>query len=721
MTYEHPSADSGIKKVEWRKIFNHAYKTSIEFNEGDALPHGSVVSSIKAITTSIGDSGSAARAIEKAVQNGQMKKSDGKYSVVYEGVGTGEIRKSLTEKLQTLMTNGEDAVIKAPTSSGKTYAASTTRWRSCEDTTGGQPVILFSGTTDARDDAFSKSESSSASAKCLYGRGDACPVARGDYDSDNDKGNSSITAPDGSEPSKWFRDMCNDRGLPLSVAHGEFKRRCDGQMPCCDADDCLSSTQWEGIPTNDDDEVEYDVLHATHNFAQVPRLIEDCNVIIDERPDFTIDLTTAELRKTVNSYLTEIEAPIQRWEELAVGLVGNIDTDEELSELEDALEAPDTEWFQDGIDAHALTPGIVKAIVSAKERNHGRWVGEVRHEYPVLNEGYDGPKHEVIIRVVIDSDYDVRLIQSIPDFYKARSVIGLDAHPTLPKWKAYTTTSIELEQIVSSEELHKWRRNQRDLHIVQVGDNKNTWTKKDYNHEKVGVICAKLSRKYGDDFRTGVTANAFESDLRRQLGESGVDSPDTIHFGAEKSVEDFSSERIGLIAGCISPSSDHIKDWIALLDKDTAPKREVYEYYQGQAWVGPDANVARAILGDIQRDGVLQACGRYARSPQDPDDEATVYVMTNVLPDEYVDEKIDDVNLLGKKQKQVLNYLLEPGRKETVSEISENISTDVSKKHIHSTLGELSEQPFLNIEKEAGSYNADLFSADYCPEGVVDI
>jgi hypothetical protein len=363
----------------------------------------------------------------------------------------------------------------------------------------------------------------------------------------------------------------------------------------------------------------------------------------------------------------------------------------------------------------------VKAIVSGKERNHGRWVGEVRHEYPVLNEGCDGPKHEVIIRVVIDNDYDVRLIQSIPDFYEARSVIGLDAHPTLPKWKAYTTTSIELEQIVSSEELHKWRRNQRDLHIVQVGDNKNTWTKKDYNHEKVGVICAKLSRKYGDDFRTGVTANAFESDLRRQLGESGVDSPDTIHFGAEKSVEDFSSERIGLIAGCISPSSDHIKDWIALLGKDTDPKREVYEDYQGQAWVGPDANVARAILGDIQRDGVLQACGRYARSPQDPDDEATVYVMTNVLPDEYVDEKIEDVNLLGKKQKQILSHLAESDGQETVSEIEEKISISVSIKHINTTLRGHLDQPFLDIEQEAGQGNGDLFSTDYCPNGTVNI
>jgi hypothetical protein len=492
-------------------------------------------------------------------------------------------------------------------------------------------------------------------------------------------------------------------------------------MPCCDEDDCRSSTQWEGIPINDDDEVRYDVLHATHNFAQVPRLVEDCNVIIDERPDFTIDMTKIELEKTVNSYLTEIDAPIQRWEDLAVRVVGGIGTDEALSEVRDTLEAPDAEWFQCNSDAHALTPGIVKALISAEERNHDRWVGEVRHEYPVLNGGYDGPKHEVIIRIVIDDDYRLRLIQSIPDFYEARSVVGLDAHPTMPKWKAYTTPSIDSEQIVSSENLHRWRRNQRDLHIVQVGDNKNTWTNNGYNHNKVGIICDELSRKYGDDFRTGVTANTFESDLHDQLCDSGIDSPDTIHFGAEKSIEDFSSERIGLIAGCISPSSDHIKDWLALFDKSAIPKREIDEDYRGQSWVGPDADLAESILGDIQRDGVLQACGRYARSPQDPDDEATVYVMTNVLPDEYVDEKIDDVIPFGKKQKQILSHLVESGGQETASEIKERIPISVSKNHIYTTFRKFSDQPFLNVEEEAGPYNAHLFSADYAPSGVLDI
>ncbi|MFK5605312.1 hypothetical protein [Haloferax volcanii] len=683
---------------------------------GDALKHGNLVAALRNSNNASGNA-TAGRIIREAVASNKLRQTEDGYKIVRDGPGTGDIRKSLKTKLRTLMRNGDNGVIRSPTSSGKTHTPSTTRWRSHPEITDGQPVILLSGTTDAREDAVAKSKKSYATAEVLYGRNDACPLARGEYDSNNEAGNAAIRSPDGSEPSEWFNTMCEKRGLHVSVAHGKFAREYSGTLPCCEnGEDCPSMTQWTDIPRNDDGEVDYDVLHATHQFARVPQLIEDCNLIIDERPDFSLSLSSGRLREIVSSYLKEIDAPVKTWEDLMVGITGNFDVD--LCPLHNALREPDTDWFTTDPNSHALAPGIVEAIVTAERRVHGRWVGQTDYKYPTLNSNHEGPEQKVTICVVFDKYNEIRLLQAIPDFSKARSVIGLDAHPTMPKWKANTVPGIEMERIVDTDHLHDWRRNQRNLTIVQVGNNKNSWTRKGYNHSKVRVLCNALRKKYGDKFATGITSKKFVEGLEEQLTNAGVDTPDTIYFGNEKSVDNFDSEQVGLVAGCISPSSDGIKDWVALLDNDATPKRDAVDGYQGQEWVGEDAEVAEEILADVREKKVLQACGRYARSPQQPDNGATVYVLTNVLPDAYVDKEVDDVDGFGPKEKQILDYVVSHGGV-TPKTIEENI--DSSRKHIHTTLNKCRGSSWMQVDENAGPYNADIFYADYCPEGLVDV
>jgi len=710
------SNDIDAQNINWESVFNLAINRSLKFESGDALRHGNLVAALKTAGKA-SNNATAGKAIRQAVMDDEIQEIENGYKIVRDGPGTGDIRQSLKRKLQEIMKNEGSGVIQSPTSSGKTYTPSTRRWRLHSDITGDQPVILFSGTTDARDEAVKKSRDSWVSSEVLKGRTDACPLARGDYDSDNELGNTAIRSPDRTEPSEWFDKMCDDRGLPVSVAHGEFERAYEGELPCCEDNDCPSSTQWTDIPRNDRKDHDYDILHATHPFAQVPQLIDGCNLILDERPDFTLNMTTDGLRKKIKRYFTEIDAQIQTWEDLVVNIVqgtGDID----LDQLREELEVPDTDWFRYNREAHALTPGIVEAIIHAEERNHDRWVGETRYTFPTLIPNYDGPEHEVILRIVFDSEYHVRLLQAIPDFTEARSVIGLDAHPTMPKWKANTLSSIEKNQIINSDDNHKWRRNQRNLTIVQVGDNKNTWTKKDFSDPKVRILCDELRHKYENGFRTGITAKRFTKDLQQHLTNAGVDSPDTLYFGNEKSVEDFDSEQAGLVAGCISPSSDHIKDWIALLDKDAKPKRDVEDSYQGQKWVGEDADVAEELLADIRENGVLQACGRYARSPQQPDDGAIVYVLTNVLPDEYADKQVDDVSVFGKKEMQILDYVLSH---DGVTPNRIDQETDASRKHVHDTLNKCRDYSWLHVDENAGEYNADVFYADRRPDGLVEV
>lgn len=663
--------------------------------------------------------------LDEALRNDELSKTDSGFKINRDGPGTGELRHALNSELRSAMKYAEDVVIQSPTSSGKTYTSSTTQWQSCPEITGGQPVIFLSGTIEARDDAIRKSRDSSVSCEVLKGRKEACSLAGGKYDSDNDEGNVPVSAPDGGEPSEWFNTMCGTRGLPLSVSHGIFEHAHDDKLPCSEQGECPTSGQWNVIPRDGDGNYDYDVLHATHQFARVPQLRNNCNLIIDEQPDFSLDISTDRIRRIVRSYLNEIEAPIRAWEPLLVSKTSPIDAD--LGDIYEALEMPDSEWFKRGDNAHLLAPGITEAIVTAEERSNDRWVGTTWYTCPDLNPRHDSPGQEVLIRIVIDGDdstdgkNDVRLLQTIPDFGQARCVIGLDAYPTMPKWRGNTLPTIEKTQIIGGEELHKWRRNQRNLQIIQVGDNKNSWTNAANatpSEDKVAAACDELRHEYGDDFQSGITTMDFEEKFIEVMKQVGIEEPLTTYHGRTKSINTFRDHSIGLIAGCISPSDEDIKDWMALMGQIATPEREVNEGNpEGQTWVGPDADVAHELIEDVRAKNVLQACGRYARSPKDPDDWADVYALTNVLPDEYVDEKREDVQVFGRKQKEILSYLTEVDGKAPAYEITEE--TSAGKRHVHKTIREFRDLGLIETEEVEGSANVHL--AGRCAKGYLEV
>jgi hypothetical protein len=728
------TSSTNAQSPDWRSAFNHGYDNSSVFEQGDPLPHSTLVSALQA-TENIQSRSEATNAIRQAVRDDELDKFPGelypdefgnRYKIKRgDYPGTGELRQRLDARLRSAMQNRENVVIRSPTSSGKTHIPSTTRWRDYPDVTGDKPVVVLHGTTDARNDAFGKSEASYATPQVLRGREDedrgGCPLARGDYDSNNDKRNTPLVAPDGGEPSEWFETMCNDRGLPLSVAHSVFEQDHPGESPCCAGDDdCQSSTQWDGIPRSDNGEIYYDVLHATHQLARVPQLIEDCNVIIDEEPDFEMNLSTERVRKSVTSYLQEINAPVESWERLVMVVTGKAGAD--IGRLREYVNEanPDRGWFQNGDDAHALTPGIVRALLNAEEREHSRWFGQTHYTYPELIPGHDSPDHEIILRIVFDSSYEIKTLQAVPDFSRARCVIGLDAHPTKSKWQMNTLRDIKTDKLVEGEKLHEWRRKERNLKIVQVGDDKYSWTRGNSNEDKVTVLCDELRRRYEEGFQSGITALRCEKTLKGCMKRAGVENPDTIHYNKEKSVNTFEDYPVGLVAGCISPSDDDIKDWLALLDKEATPRREADGNCKGQEYVGTDADVADELLKSVCQTGVLQAVGRYARSPRDPDGGATVYVLTNVLPDEYVDKKIEGVKVFGEKQQQILDYAFNSPDGVTVQEVTEN--TDATRQHVNDTLKKCCSCSWVDAEEDDDRrQNPTVYDVTRCPKGLVDM
>lgn len=280
---------------------------------------------------------------------------------------------------------------------------------------------------------------------------------------------------------------------------------------------------------------------------------------------------------------------------------------------------------------------------------------------------------------------------------------------------------MDFEKIVGDDERQEWRRKVRGLEIVQVGTNKYSWTRKGFSHDKVRALCEELRHRFGEEFSSGITSYKFEDDLQDCMRDVGIDEPTTEHYNNLKSIETFENESVGLVAGCISPDAEQIKDWLALLGKDATPRREVDEEYKGQQWVGPDADVALELLRDVRERKILQACGRYARNPDDPDSGATVYVLTNQVPGEYVNRSVADIQVLGDKQRNILTHIRERDGV-SVYELRNLENIESTEQHIHGTMDICAEQEWMDMDEETDRpYSRRVFYADRVPLGIVEL
>lgn len=619
-------------------------------------------------------------------------------------ISTEKVRSKLKSAISSALTEAENTVVRAPTSAGKSYTVATTSWKESPQVTGGSPVVHLSGTSNARDSAAQKNGNSPATSATLKGRHDLCPLANG--------GHPEIRTHGGKCPQEWFDEMCGNRGVPFSVAHNLLDEQTDDDLPCTP---CPAITQWRGVPRTEDGDPAQDVIFGTHEIGRVPALINGCNVVIDEQPDYTRNLDVGDIRASVTQYLRKQDVPEDTWEGF---VTTRLDSDVN-TRMRHKFSEPNRDWFLNDDDAHILAPGIVQAILQADLACHNRWVGETVYEYPDLNPHTDSLNYQVRIKIVLDKNYDIKILQVRPDFSKARCVIGLDAFPTKPKWRANVLDQISFQQILSREEEQAWRKFERDLRIIQVGDNKNSWTNRGFNEQKMSGLIAELRYQCHNEFRSVITSKTFETETRNIMQRHGVGDPLSEHYGAEKSIESFSDESIGLVAGCISPSSESVKDWLALLEKEATPKRERDDdYTRGQKWVGSNQDIAHALIQDVREQHVLQAVGRFARSPCDSEDGASVYVMTNVLPDYWVDETVADVDVLEPKQREIVSALSD-GNGLTASEIEKSVSA--SRKHVYDTLDQIESQDWISVKQGAGNYNADVHDATRNPDWLVDL
>jgi hypothetical protein len=651
---------------------------------------------------------------------------------------TKDAREELRNQIFETMRHGDVKVLDAPTALGKSYTVATEPWLRRSGVTGDQPVIHTHETREARDQAAEQSDSAGRNHITLKGRSEACPVAGGEHNPDTK--HMTVTM-NGAPASEWFRQVCEGRGLPFSVAHKYLDDHNDQgvDLPCCaeDGDQCPAIAQWNGVPRNDDGEPAADVIHCTHGFAHVPSLRNMTNVIFDERPEFKTDLAHERVRTAVAAYLTAANAPVDTWEQFVTAALEGDDPNEhgEHATIRDALDhEPDREWYLESDGAHTLAPALTRAIYyalkpddedegegegegdSAQDAN-GRYSATVSHEPPRLDAdaSNDDGWNRTWLTVVLDENNTVRTVRNAPDFSGSRSVIGLDAHPSMTQWQRNTHPDIRIRPILDPTERALWRRYERGLLTIGVGEATRPFTSGEYFDEDGSrAFFAALRDQFGEDFRTAITAASVEHDTEQILHDVGVENPDTMHYGEEKSRNDFGDENVGALNGCIDPGDDFVLDLLAEAGLDATPETTTDEdgtehRAHGRGFTGPDADAANEILASVREQHIAQSAGRYARNADDPDDQAIVFVRTDAAPTGFLDMHVPGVvRPRTDTQRDIISTLRERPHA-TAGELADAV--ECSKEHVRTTLSDLADEDVVDVRERAGDHGAHLYRA----------
>jgi hypothetical protein len=685
---------------------------------------------------------------------------------------TDEVRERIDDSVRGALEAEGYTVLDAPTSAGKTHTVASTEWANLleapEEVTGDRPVVLFCSTCDARDEAVAMAEDADIDVKVLFGYKEACSVGGGSHDPDPDS-ESDIEGLwiKGSTASEWFEHRIEHRGIAASAVHAKAESLAEfgyvatnrqaslagegdvRELPCCEEPyDCTLRTQWPEDGFTTDDGPRYDLVVATDPFAFVPSLRAETNVINDEQPDFENDLGDDQerVRQIVTACLGAIDGPdeVSTYEDLlSVGRQSN-DGHRELGkpssqvrkELTHGLDRGlEREWYFGAENAHTLAPALARALwyaASTDPDENGRRNATVPHHPPRLDadaRDADG-WNRTWVTVVIDEENEVQTIREAPDFSTARSVVGLDAWPNSWLWQRNVHPDMTVERVLDTDERALWRRIERGLTVIGVGDatrpagNDGKW----FTEEHAEAIIQQLRAEFGDQFSKAGCASAIEGRVRQLLVDVGVPESDigTMHFGEEKSRNDFADEAVGLVYGCIDPGDDYVLDLLAECGLDARPTmtecptcegggcagdrgcHDGQRRETGREFDGPDADHASELLGSVRENHVAQMTGRFGRDLPDGQN-ALAFVATDACPPGLVDVTVPGVTWLARpsqKQRELVEHVRDhPGT--TASEAAKSVGC--SRQHAHGVFRALLEQNKATVSRGSGDFGADEY------------
>lgn len=593
----------------------------------------------------------------------------------------------LKNTLYTSLENGDDVIIEAQTGLGKTYTTATSSWRDLPEVTGGKPIIHISGTRKTRDEAAEMSRSADLKCKVVKNRMELCPVARGDHDED-------LSPVDGKPVSEWITHKCDTEQVFFKQVHQHLHEKF-GEIPC--GGSCKAIRSWDTLTKTDRGSPRYDIVHTTSRFLHIPELVEDANIIFDEQPNYSVNFDQENLRRTANQLLREYAERTGKdqyhWEQLMIAV-----QEQDRQILDDFRLILDDHkfqnpWYQVGPEVNRLTDTILRAISVARPVEGGFCVGKVDR-----------------CSVVIDDMNTIKSIWDVPDLSSARCIIGLDGHPSPQRWKLETGVDFAVQNALTDSEDTWWRRNQRQLHVIQIGDQSNSLTRGWRGNAEAGAeaIIKSVYEKHGDDFKTCICPKSVETDVLQMMERTGIQNARTLSFGAIKSRNDFEGEQVGLVLGRIDLGTANVLAMASLLDLDVQLLSYEERNHTNEPFVGPDSDRAAELWNSVRQSETLQAVGRYARAVRDPEDSATVYVWTNVLSSEWIDQSVSGVTgYVTKTVRDIEQMVRESTKPVTKKMVAEKVG--VSGPYAWEILNRMCEQGIASVSHGTGPYGADEY------------
>ena len=585
---------------------------------------------------------------------------------------TENARQKLTQELVSAFRGEENILLDAPTSLGKTRTAA----RLLSETEFEGQIVHFSKTKDARDEAREESQEAGLKTETLEGREDACSVAAGDHDSE-------FRAPNGKALSEWLDYKCEVEGMKFSDAHEELSEYVRSEyyrrLPCSENGMCNSLTQAKNLQQND-------IVHLTSNFALSEEFVKDKYVIFDERPGF-ISTTSKEgmtkYRESLTTFLDHNSDSGYDSNDVFSANEGDKDWKELREIFLDSLDTQKQEETEEGEEAAENTqvnaPKIALAILNGKECGNGRFYGE-----------HGG------VEVVYDDG--IRIIHETPTLSEAKAVVCMDAHPSKEIWEQELGIELKEKKIFEPENRELWRKHERGLFVVQVGDaTRSLTTGWRGMEEKATRLVERLREKFGEDFKTALTAKTIKESVKEMMGESGAEEPELLHYGEQKSTNKLEGEPVGLLVGCIDPGDDYVLDMLALANLKAEPETDDKgDRETGRGFVGEDSESASEFLASVREENLSQSAGRYAREPTD-DSISIVYCWSDAIPEGMTDTVVDGVSHKGKKlKKDMAEALKKDGGQMTTRDIAEEI--DASTSSVSKYKDELIEEGVIEVE-----------------------
>jgi hypothetical protein len=475
---------------------------------------------------------------------------------------------------------------------------------------------------------------------------------------------------------------------------------------------CQQDGECHYIEKLDLDPTEYDVLLGTYRHAHVEDWIENRYVAFDEFPQSAF-LTTfdGETEQKISAYLKDRdELPFNSYRDLLLRL-----TDDEV---QDSIEAWKNKLHSSLSDqahvrrsgspsAHTLAPLATLAVIESEPLENDWWFSDLRK----------GRK------AALNPETNDWTFLHPPDLSSAESVIGLDGTPNEALWKLALNEEIQSLALLNTEGKKKYLQDILGLRFIQTTTAWKAIQSGDGAAPPKDLALTESIARKETKSPALISSNKGITKYRR----AGLDdlTKTVEYYGNLKGMNDFKTERLGLVLGNPHPGHNKIRKWCAFAGESAEPKVVDGETLRGgQTDYGPYGN---RIMRTFIHDEVLQAGMRFGREEVNGNKGATVYLHTCAFPSWLpVDIQLASIDRWTGTQKNGIQLVISAvrdldgwmEREWKVKEVTERIDQlerqgtlkeDLSDTSVRKWLKRLAKQGYLSTHQE-GQGNAHHFS-----------